>query len=39
MSGMYCLNGTNPGLEDQDTNAATQPLYMVLNVIFRQEGT
>ncbi|KAF9552647.1 hypothetical protein CPC08DRAFT_754632 [Agrocybe pediades] len=27
--GMYCLNGTNPGLDDEDTNAAVNPLFML----------
>ncbi|KAJ7290046.1 hypothetical protein C8J57DRAFT_336214 [Mycena rebaudengoi] len=25
--GMYCLNGTTPGYDDSDTNAAVQPLF------------
>lgn len=26
---MYCLNGTTPGYDDSDTNAAVQPLFQV----------
>ncbi|KAF9476867.1 hypothetical protein BDN70DRAFT_881859 [Pholiota conissans] len=27
--GMYCLNGTISGVDDQDTNSAVQPLYQL----------
>ncbi|KAJ3514775.1 hypothetical protein NLJ89_g2178 [Agrocybe chaxingu] len=27
--GMYCLNGTTPGVDDGNTNAAVQPLYQL----------
>jgi len=26
---MYCLNGTTPGVDNQNTNAAAVPLYKV----------
>lgn len=33
--GMYCLNGTQPGVNDQNTNDAVQPLFMVLRILSR----
>ncbi|TMW59783.1 hypothetical protein Poli38472_004852 [Pythium oligandrum] len=27
--GMYCLNGTNPNVDDQNTNTAVNPLYQL----------
>uniref|UniRef100_A0A8H7Y694 Uncharacterized protein n=1 Tax=Psilocybe cubensis TaxID=181762 RepID=A0A8H7Y694_PSICU len=27
--GMYCINGTTPGVDDDDTNSAVQPLYQL----------
>lgn len=27
--GMYCLNGTEIGIDDDNTNSAVQPLYQV----------
>ncbi|CAA7260299.1 unnamed protein product [Cyclocybe aegerita] len=27
--GMYCLNGTTPGVDDSNTNAAVQPLFQL----------
>lgn len=29
ISGMYCLNGTTPGVDNQNTNSAAVPLYKV----------